>query len=154
MCKKALIIPLLSLFNKITETGIYRNSWKTSYINPIFKSNDKSNIKNYRPITTINVFAKIFEKILYKQINYHLFQHIYTQQHGGVPGLSTTTNLMVFTEFVNEYFKKKSETYAIYLDMSKAFDRINHELLIHKLNEYGISGIFYLYLKVILIKEI
>ena len=139
-CSKSFILPLLLLFSKILESCTYPELWKISYITPVFKANDKCDISNYRPITTISIFAKLFEKMLFNKISHQLYSHIIPQQHGGVPGLSTTTNLLVLTEYIHKSCNEKIRTQVVYLDMVKAFDKVNHELLIHKLSQYGIRG--------------
>ena len=121
-------IPLLYIFRKSISTGIFPNQWKASFITPIHKSGNKNMINNYRPITIINVFAKLFECIIYKKVLSHLNQYFIIEQHGSLEKKSIETNLLTFKEDIIDNFINNSRTYAIYTDVKKAFDTINHKL--------------------------
>ena len=139
-CKTELLQPLLLLFSGIIDKDDYPSKLKMSHVVPVYKSNDKNNIGNYRPITIINNFAKILDKIIFEKINNSLYDLIIPEQHGGIPGRSTVTNLLCFNEYVSDAFLKNNSVQAMYLDVSKAFDTVNHQLLCYKLEKYGISG--------------
>ena len=138
-CINELLNPLCILFNNIILNQMYPDELKKCYIIPVYKSGCNSEISNYRPISLINVISKIFEKIIFTKISTHLYKYIINEQHGGVPGKSTLTNLVSFNEFVSDSFSNNLDVQAIYLDISKAFDSVNHCLLLHKLSFYGIG---------------
>ena len=131
--------PLLIIFKKSIESGIYPKSWKFSFITPIYKNGDKNSITNYRPITIIKTFAKLFESIIYKKILAHLNDVIINEQHGSIKKKSIETNLLTYKEDIIDNLITNSKTYSIYTDAKKAFDTINHKLLLYKLEKYGIK---------------
>ena len=83
-------------------------------------------------------FAKLFESILSNIVYSHVEKYIAIEQHGFVKGRSTLTNLPEFTHFVSESLDNKVQVDVIYTDMSKAFDMVNHCILLHKLRNFGI----------------
>ena len=96
----ALAKPLTFIINMAISKSIFPDRWKRARITPIFKKNDKKQIKNYRPIAIICNFAKVFEKIIYLSLFNNTRSLISTNQHGFVPARSAQTNLSVFTQFV------------------------------------------------------
>lgn len=139
-CAPVLAPHLAIYFKALLAAGIFPSSLKISYVIPIFKSGDKENVRNYRPIAIQPTLAKIFEGIVLDSLYFQLCRHICLEQHGFMRGRSTTTNLLVFQEFVMAAFADSSQVDCIYLDFSKAFDKISHGLLIAKLEGYGICG--------------
>src|SRR5699024_7272751 len=127
------------IFNIIFKYSVFPDKWKISSIRPIHKKGNFAEIENYRPITYINNFAKVFEIMLHNLIYPHVSNYIIPQQHGFVKGRSTITNLFVKTQFMSECLDNRSQVDCIYTDFSKAFDRINHNLLLTKLNDFGFS---------------
>ncbi|XP_063929874.1 uncharacterized protein LOC135142136 [Zophobas morio] len=132
-CITCLITPLLHIFNLILKTTNFPTMWKMSKICPIFKSGCKSDIANYRPISIICNFAKLFETILYNSVYAHVTPMKNDCQHGFVKGRSTTTNLCEFTQFVSESLEQKYQVDVAYTDLSKAFDKVNHKPLIKEI---------------------
>lgn len=137
-----LIEPLVHITNLIFKTGIVPTQFKISIVTPIYKSGDKSEIGNYRPISIINSFAKIFEKCLKDRlINYLEINDILTpNQFGFIGGLSTSDAVGELTRQVNESFDKNRKCLAVFLDLAKAFDTVPHDLLLETLESYGIRG--------------
>ena len=97
---------------------------------------------NYRPISLLSIVNKIIEKCLHKQIFNFLHQNkvLNPDQYGYQPKKSTSTALTEITEHIKKQLEKKLLTIGIYLDLSKAFDTVNHEILEDKLNHAGIRG--------------
>lgn len=139
-CAEALTVPLLIIFNKSLTTGVFPAAWKTAYIIPIFKSGDKTSVRNYRPISILSQFGKIFEKLVYNVLFFNLKNQITIHQHGFFVGRSVETNLLEYTDFVLESKDRGMQVDAVYTDFCKAFDKVNHSLLIAKLGRVGISG--------------
>ncbi|XP_046681804.1 uncharacterized protein LOC124368609 [Homalodisca vitripennis] len=139
-CAPILAVHLTILFRPLLASGVFPSNLKQSYVIPIFKSRDRGNIRDYRPIVIQSALAKVFESIILNNIYSQLKSRICLEQHGFLKGRSTTTNLLMFQEYIMSAFANSSQVDCIYLDFSKAFDKINHSLLISKLEGYGIWG--------------
>lgn len=113
--------------------------WKKAYVCPIFKSGDITNVTNYRPISLLSNFAKVFETLLYKQLFSSLKCYISPQQHGFVEKRSTITNLACFSQYVSDSIDSRGQVDTIYTDFCKAFDQIDHFVLLDKLCRFGFS---------------
>ena len=113
--------------------------WKKSYIIPLHKSGSLTNVSNYRGIAKLSAIPKLFEKLITAVISQKIQSILSPYQHGFRSGLSTTTNLIQFTSTVIKGFVQRKQTDTIYINFSKAFDRVNHELLIYKLNYMGFN---------------
>lgn len=138
-CATVLKKPLTAIFNLILKQSIFPKIWKESRIIPVFKSGNRDEVTNYRPITLINNFSKVFEIVLHSQMYSHVANYLAPQQHGFIKGRSTATNLFLKTQFLSECLDKCSQVDCIYMDFSKAFDRLNHRLLLSKMDEFGFS---------------
>jgi hypothetical protein len=138
-CKLVLVVPLLHIYNLILKRKEFPECWKISRITPVFKNGNKNEILNYRPISLICSFAKIFEFILHKFMYSHVAGSISISQHGFVRGRSTATNLCIFTDYVSKALDNRFQVDAIYCDFSKAFDMVHHSIILRKLQNFGIS---------------
>ena len=144
LCDDFVILPLRIIFCNILSTAIYPDIWKLANVTPIFKKGDKQLIQNYRLISLLPICGKIFEKIVFNNLYKHLTTHhlISKKQSGFRPGDSTTTQLI---DLVNDIHRgsdstKSLEVRAIFLDFSKAFDKVWHVGLIFKMRQNGVSG--------------
>ena len=144
LCGDTVAIPLKIIYDNILSTGIYPNIWKLANVTPIHKKNDKQVIKNYRPISLLPICGKILEKIIFNQLYGFLSSNnlITNKQSGFRPGDSTTNQLLDLVDTIHESFDALPtlEVRAVFLDISKAFDKVWHEGLIFKLKQNGISG--------------
>lgn len=134
---------LAQSFNKIIETGTYPSCLKVARVVPIFKSGDACNVNNYRPISTLSIFNKILEKLLLNRITTFLNQHnvLYDYQYGFRQGSSTATATVELLDDIIKAIDSKELVGALFLDLRKAFDTLDHSVLLRKLNGYGIRGI-------------
>ena len=113
-----------------------------AYITPIFKGGDKSQAANYRPVALTNHITKAFEKVVKKEIVFHLSKHqLYNKtQHGFRSGHSTLTDLIEYYESILTLLQHHQAVDSIYLDYSKAFDKCDHDIILEKLRCLGITG--------------
>lgn len=138
-CGSALGFPLQLIFNKSLENGVFPNKWKLAKVVPIFKSGKKNILNNYRPVSILSIFGKLFESIITDQIFSFAKQKISTNQHGFFRGRSTLSNLSVFSNYVCENVDNGFQVDAVYTDIAKAFDRVHHATLITLLSEFGLN---------------
>lgn len=138
-CARILVVPLCFLFNQALQNNSFPDIWKICKICPIFKSGDPACISNYRAIAILSNFAKVFEIILYNRIYISVGNAITCSQHGFVRNRSTVTNLAVFTQYVSNIVDSSGQVDVVYTDFTKAFDSIDHAVLINKLRNFGFS---------------
>jgi hypothetical protein len=124
-------------------TGVFPADWKKAKVTPIFKAGEKSDVGNYRPISVLPLISKIIERAVHNQLYSYLTSNELLSVHqSGFRGKhSTTTTLIDVQDFILKNMNKGCVTGAIFLDLKKAFDTVNHSLLIDKLSEIGIKGI-------------
>lgn len=139
-CAPQLARPLYIIFNKSLSTGVFPLVWKVAHITPIHKKGDLSRVENYRPVSILSGFGKLLESLVVKRIYWHLSPYLNINQHGFRPQKSTSTNLIGYVTDILEVLDKGGETHAIYMDFSKAFDLVDHDLLLAKLHGLGIHG--------------
>ena len=141
--KEIFSIPLSILFNQSVETGKFPTKFKHATVIPIFKKGNREEIGNYRPISLLNIFSKVFEKLMKNNLLNFLSKKaiIIPEQYGFRQGLSTFDALHVFSEKIYKTLDEKKSLLSIYIDFSKAFDTVKHDILLSKLQHYGIRGI-------------
>ena len=141
ICGKSLCKPLEMIFKSCIKKGEYPSEWKKANVVPVHKKGDKQLLKNYRPISLLPIFGKIFERIIYNNIFEYLTTNklISDNQSGFKPGDSCINQLLSITHEIYHSLDNGLEVRGVFLDISKAFDKIWHEDLILKLKQYGIS---------------
>lgn len=140
-CADSLFDPLTRIFNDSLHTGYLPSLWKDSFIIPLFKSGSKIEVSNYRGIAKLSAIPKLLEKIMTDNLSHLIAPFLSTHQHGFRKSRSTITNILELTTLVNDGFRARMQTDAIYTDFSKAFDKVNHDLLLMKLNSMGFSNL-------------
>jgi hypothetical protein len=136
----AVSVPLFKLFTLSVSTGKVAQCWKTSFITPIFKSGNRSHVSNYRGVAKLCSIPKLLEKLICDKITPIIVPHLHESQHGFETGKSTVTNLSLYSNFLFDSLKEAVQIDSIYTDFKKAFDCVNHRLLIKKLLQFGIEG--------------
>ena len=134
---------LIKLFNKCYLEGYFTYDLKTAKVISISKNKgDIINIGNYRPISMLSVFSKIFEKLIYGKLHKYFEEHkiINDSQFGFRSSHSTSHALINATENLYKSLDNDLHTLGIFIDFSKAFDTVNHSILCNKLEHYGIRG--------------
>ena len=144
ICGEAICRPLNMIFNECLRLGSFPDIWKKGNIIPVHKKNEKNLVKNYRPISLLPVCSKIFERLIFNSIyNYITINKLLSPlQSGFKPGDSCTNQLLSITHNIYSSFDHYNslEVRGVFLDMSKAFDKVWHEGLIYKMKCFGISG--------------
>lgn len=128
------------MFKKSLAEGVFPSLWKAALIVPVHKKGSKSDIKNYRPISILNTISKVFEKIVHSIIYSVIVNGIGPYQHGFIKRRSTTSNLATFSNYVICNMEAGGQVDVIYTDFEKAFDRVDHVILLSKLQNLGIHG--------------
>jgi hypothetical protein len=106
---------------------------------PIFKRGNSTPVSNYRQITILNHFSIIFESIIRDQLSFYFKFKLHPSQHGFIKSKSTATNLVTYLNSITASASSQGQTDTIYFNLSQAFDKVSHTLLLHKLNNYGLS---------------
>lgn len=135
-----IIEPLHILFTFAISSMTYPTKWKISFISPIFKSGNNTNVENYRPISILSAVSKIFDKIIYFHIREKTSNLLVHQQHGFCAGKSTLSNLMEFTEYITQNMMNGGQVDTIFMDLAKAFDKIDHSILLNKLQALHVNN--------------
>ncbi|XP_062532999.1 uncharacterized protein LOC134201765 [Bombyx mori] len=141
-CAGPLSVPLCIIFNRSVSEGIFPAKWKEASIVPLHKKGTKCKMENYRPISILNVFAKCLERVVYDEVYPMIIKGIPEEQHGFVKGRSTTSNLSLFVSDVHRGMGFQSQVDVMYTDFERAFDRVDHIILLQKLQQLGITGIY------------
>jgi hypothetical protein len=142
-CSNYIKEPLTHIFNISLSLGIFPDLMKKAKIRPLFKKGDKLDIQNYRPIAVLTVFSKMLEKIMYNRLLSFLnkFNILTDEQNGFRNNKSTETACQIFIENIQQALDNNLHVVGIFLDLTKAYDVINHSILLYKLESYGVRGI-------------
>jgi len=135
--------PLSHIANLSMQQGTFPSSMKIAKVIPIYKKDNKSLFTNYRPISLLPGFSKILEKLIHKRLLSYLTHHniLALSQYGFQPGVSTEFAILELQDRLIKAIASKKYCLGLFIDLSKAFDTLNHNILLSKLEHIGIRGI-------------
>lgn len=142
-CIDSIKDPLVHIINESFTTGCFPEFLKYAKVLPLFKKGEPENLENYRPISLLSSFSKIIETIMKNRLMSFLNKYnlLCKEQFGFRPGRSTGSAIAKFTNAVLEALDRGDYVTGIFLDLSKAFDTVDHKILLNKMNALGIRGI-------------
>ena len=145
-------IPLLHIFNLSLKYGVFPENLKIAKVTPIYKTGDPSDVSNYRPISVLTCFSKILERVMYKRLYSFLTINniLYDKQFGFKSGHSTNHAIIHLVHEIFKAFDENKFTLGVFIDLSKAFDTVDHNILLHKLKNYGVVNNNLLWFKIYL----
>lgn len=139
-CASSITPSLTHLFNKSLNTGNLPTEWKLSDVIPLHKKGDKSYVENYRPISLLCVVSKVLERCIYNRLVERIQAMISDKQYGFMRGKSCAGQLLSVLDHVGKSLDIGQQTDILYLDIAKAFDTVDHKLLLQKLRQFGLEG--------------
>ena len=133
---------LVHLFNMSLDQGIFPTVHKTGKIFPLYKSKEMEDIKNYRPVCLLNTVGKLLEKIVSSRMISYLEENniLINNQFAYRKGKSTEIAIIEYVKKVIESLNENKYVISVFLDLTRAFDCVNHEILLAKLKHYGLTG--------------
>ena len=130
----SLLVPLKYIFDLSLKSGTFPEKMKIARVTPVFKSGDTSLMTNYRPISVLPCFSKMLKRIMYNRLYKYLTENnlLYCKQFGFQKGHSPQHAILQLVEQINQSFEKNEFTLGVFVDLSKAFDTADHQILLKK----------------------
>ena len=140
LVSKEISIPLCNICNTSFDKGVFPDKNKIAKVIPSHKKGSTTDVNNYRPISLSSTFSKIMEKLMAVRLNSYLELNeiIYPKQFGFRAGYSTTHSLIDIVENIRKTIETRKYGCGVFIDLKKAFDTVNHDILLRKLEHYGI----------------
>ena len=140
-CADLISIPLCNMFNNSLSSSLFPGDWKCARVTSLFKQGERTDVNNFRPISVISIIAKVFGRIVYDQLYSFLAnEEIITNHQSGCRSLhSTVTALLEATDSWALDIDRGNVNAVVFLDSKKAFDTVDHDVLLGKLSLYGIQ---------------
>ena len=136
-----IVEPLTEIINVSLVSGCFPDTLKIAKVLPVFKTGDPEKLENYRPISILPAFSKLYEKVVYNRIYKYLTNHnlLYNNQFGFLRNHSPYMVLIQLVNNIVSAMDNRESTAGVFLDLSKAFETIDHHILLNKLDHYGIG---------------
>ena len=143
LLKNEISKPLTVIINQMLKTGIFPDSFKTSKIVPLFKKGDHGLLTNYRPISLLPTISKVFERVIYDQMYLYFNNNnlLADEQFGFRKNHSTEYAAIKLVDHISNEMESGKTLVTLFIDLSKAFDTLSFDILLKKLNYYGIAGV-------------
>ena len=143
LAKSVISIPLTKIFNQSVLTGVYPAKLKYAKVIPVYKGEDETLPENYRPISLLSIYNRLFEKILYRRLIKFIDKNdiLYDLQYGFRNKHSTQHAILDIVNTIHFNMDNRKYSCGIFIDLKKAFDTVNHEILLTKHEHYGIRGV-------------
>ena len=129
-----------AIFKTIQQTCVYPKIWKRATIVPVHKKNSKIEVTNYRPVSLLSCVSKVFERCIYTTLYKFLRPKFSNSQHGFRKRRSCVTQLLQYLDLVFKGIDNGSKVEVVYTDFEKAFDKVDHGILLSKLFRLGVRG--------------
>ena len=139
-CAGQIAPSLCDIFNHSLQSVRLPSEWKSANVTPIHKKQQKELAENYRPISLLPIVSKVLERCVYTNFYYHILHLITPYQHGFLRNRSCITQLISVLHTIGKNLDKNTQTDIVYLDFAKAFDSVDHSILLQKLKCYGVTG--------------
>ena len=143
LAKSVISIPLAETFNQSVLTGVYSAKLKYAKVIPVYKGEDETLPENYRPISLLSIYNRLFEKLLYRRLIKFIDKNdiVYDLQYGFRNKHSTQHAILDIVNTIHSNMDNRKYSCGIFIDLKKAFDTVNHEIPLTKLEHYGIRGV-------------
>lgn len=141
-CENSIAPALTKIFNDSLSSGFYPQGMKIARVTPIYKSGSKISVSNYRPISVLPILNNIFERVIYTRLLNFLERYdvLYCFQYGFRRKIGTSTALNEIINMIQCNLNDRKKAAGLFMDLTKAFDTVNHQILLGKLETYGIRG--------------